>query len=127
MRIEHLALWVTDLEEMKAFYEKYFHVTSSVKYRNSKTGFSSYFLSFESGARLELTNKHFLSPRIQDSLGYSHLALAVGNQAAVDQMTETLVAAGFPLLSGPRWTGDGYYESVVQDPEGNLIELTMDE
>ncbi|OYW73480.1 MAG: glyoxalase [Aerococcus viridans] len=123
MKIEHVALWVTDLELVKAFYEKYFEAKAGDRYHNPKTRFSSYFLSDE-GSRLELTNKKHLSPRVADALGYGHIALAVGGKEAVDEKTALLVADGFPLLSGPRTTGDGYYESVVQDPEGNLVEIT---
>lgn len=124
MKIEHVALWVTDLELVKAFYEKYFEAKAGDRYHNPKTRFSSYFLSFDEGSRLELTNKRHLSPRVADALGYGHIALAVGGKEAVDEKTALLVADGFPLLSGPRTTGDGYYESVVQDPEGNLVEIT---
>ncbi|MDH6364045.1 lactoylglutathione lyase [Enterococcus sp. PF1-24] len=126
MKIEHLALSVNDLEGMKKFYQKYFNASVSEKYHNQKTGFSSYFLSFDSGSRLELTNKKHLSNRVADSFGYAHLAMAVGDEAAVDQMAEQFVADGFPLLNGPRRTGDGYYEAVIQDPEGNLIEITTE-
>lgn len=124
MKIEHVALWVTDLELVKAFYEKYFEAKAGYRYHNPKTRFSSYFLSFDEGSRLELTNKKHLSPRVADALGYGHIALAVGGKEAVDEKTALLVADGFPLLSGPRTTGDGYYESVVQDSEGNLVEIT---
>ncbi|MFW3625261.1 VOC family protein [Aerococcus viridans] len=124
MKIEHVALWVTDLELVKAFYEKYFEAKAGDRYHNPKTRFSSYFLSFDKGSRLELANKKHLSPRVADALGYGHIALAVGGKEAVDEKTALLVADGFPLLSGPRTTGDGYYESVVQDPEGNLVEIT---
>lgn len=127
MKIEHIAIWVDDLEKMKNFYQTYFHVSSNQMYHNQKTGFRSYFLEFEEGSRIELTNKKHLSPRIADSLGYTHLAIAVGSKSDVDAMTERFVTDGFPLLSGPRTTGDGYYESVIQDPEGNLIELTTDQ
>lgn len=126
MKIEHVALWVNDLESMRAFYETYFAATAGDLYKNPKTRFASYFLTFDEGSRLELTNKKHLSPLIADALGYGHIALAVGDKAAVDAKTSQLVAAGYPLLSGPRTTGDGYYESVVQDPEGNLIEITTD-
>ena len=115
---------MTDLELVKAFYEKYFEAKAGDRYHNPKTRFSSYFLNFDEGSRLELTNKKHLSPRIADALGYGHIALAVGGKEAVDEKTALLVADGFPLLSGPRTTGDGYYESVVQDPEGNLVEIT---
>lgn len=126
MRIEHIAIWVEDLELMRGFYEKYFAAVASNLYHNQKTGFRSYFLSLGEGCRIELTNKAQLAPRVADSLGYTHLAISVGTAADVDAVTQQLVEAGFPLLSGPRTTGDGYYESVIQDPEGNLIELTTD-
>ncbi|MFV0559231.1 MAG: VOC family protein [Enterococcus sp.] len=126
MRIEHVAVWVKDIELVKAFYEKYFQVTATELYHNPKTRFNSYFLTFESGSRLELTNKQHLSGRVTDALGYAHLAISVGTKEAVDTLTNTLLEDGYPLLNGPRTTGDGYYEAVIQDPEGNLIELTTD-
>lgn len=124
MHIEHLAVWVNDLENMKDFYHDFFETESSELYYNEKTGFRSYFLTFSSGARLELTNKRFLAGRSHEAFGYAHLAIAVGSKADVDCFAQRFVAAGLPLLNGPRTTGDGYYEAVVQDPEGNLIELT---
>ncbi|BBM17818.1 hypothetical protein G15_1464 [Enterococcus avium] len=126
MHIEHVAIWTKDLEKMKAFYENYFNVSSTELYHNKKTGFKSYFVSFDSGSRLELTSKQHLSNRVADSLGYTHLAISVGTKADVDSYVERFLADGFPLLNGPRTTGDGYYEAVIQDPEGNLIELTTD-
>lgn len=125
MKIEHVAVWTEDIEKMKKFYQKYFNVTSTELYHNPKTKFNSYFLSFESGSRLELTNKKFLTSQVSESLGYCHIAIAVGDKNDVDQLTKQLNEDGYPLLSGPRMTGDGYYESVIQDPEGNLIELTI--
>ena len=124
MRIEHVAILTKDLEKMKHFYEKYFHATSSDLYHNPRTQFRSYFLTFESGSRLELTQKMFASPMTIDSLGYTHMAMAVGDKAAVDALVDQFVQDGYPLLNGPRTTGDGYYEAVIQDPEGNFIELT---
>ena len=89
---------------------------------NTKTGFQSYFLRFDSGSRIELTTKQHLHPGGTDTLGYTHLAMALKSQAEVDAYAQRVVSDGFPLLSGPRTTGDGYYEAVIQDPEGNLIE-----
>lgn len=126
MRLEHVAIWTKDLEKMRGFYEKYFNVKSSELYYNKKTKFQSYFLNFDSGSRLELTTKKFLSDRSADSLGYAHIAISVGTKKDVDSFAEKLVADGNPLLNGPRTTGDGFYEAVIQDPEGNLIELTTD-
>ncbi|MEI4282200.1 VOC family protein [Tetragenococcus halophilus] len=126
MKVEHIAIWVEDIEKMKAFYQKYFDVGSSELYHNKKTDFRSYFLTFAEGSRIELTTKQHLSNRVADSLGYSHIAIAVGDKSAVDDFAERFVQDGYPLLNGPRTTGDGYYEAVIQDPEGNLIELTTD-
>lgn len=126
MHIEHVAIWVKDLEKMRAFYVDYFNVSSSELYYNPKTQFQSYFLTFESGSRLELMTKKFLAARAVDIFGYAHLAIAVGGKADVDAFVEKMVSKQYPLLNGPRMTGDGYYEAVVQDPEGNLIELTTD-
>lgn len=126
MRIEHVGLWVTDLENMKSFYEKYFAAKSSSLYVNPKTKFESYFLTFEKGSRLEIMHKKFLAPHSHEALGYAHLAFALQDKAEVDAMVKTFMADGYPLLNGPRVTGDGYYEAVICDPEGNLIELTTE-
>ena len=123
MRIEHIGLWVADLEKMKSFYETFFGATSSELYHNQTTGFQSYFLSFETGGRLEIMNKETINSPSSETLGYAHLALEVGDKQAVNEKIELLVAAGYPLLNGPRTTGDGYYEAVVSDPENNLIEI----
>lgn len=126
MQLEHVALWTADLEKTKAFYEKYFLVKSSALYHNTKTGFQSYFLSFDSGARLEITTKKNLGSRVAESLGYSHIAISVGGKNEVDAFAKRFVADGIELISGPRTTGDGYYEAVIKDYDGNLIELTTD-
>jgi len=127
MRIEHLALWVDDLEKIRAFYAKYFGTVSGEKYHNPKKGFSSYFLKFrESDARLEIMNRIDITAAAADrslSKGYTHLALSVGGKDAVDKLTEQLRLDGYIVESDPRTTGDGYYESVVLDPEGNPIEI----
>ena len=123
MRIEHVALWTADLERSRAFYEA-LGARSGERYSNPRTGFSSYFLSFEGGARLELMQGAGVGPRpAGDSLGYAHFALCVGGAAAVDELTERLRSEGVPVASEPRTTGDGYYESVVLDPDGNRVEL----
>ena len=127
MKIEHIAIWVQDLEVMKAFYQQYFNVSSSKKYVNEAKNFSSYFLSFGDGVRLEL----MYNPGIEEpaankdvSSGYAHMAISVGSKEAVNQLTDLIKSAGFVVSGEPRTTGDGYYESVVKDPEGNLIEIT---
>lgn len=126
MRIEHLALWTNQLERLRTFYCRYFGATSGPKYHNPTKNFTSYFLSFKSGARLELMHCPDLvdrsdSPRI----GLAHLAFGVGSEQEVDRLTEVLHRAGFPPVDGPRRTGDGYYESSLLDPDGNLVELTV--
>jgi lactoylglutathione lyase len=126
MRIEHVALWTLDLDRMKDFYIRYFDGQQNGKYRNANTGFESYFLSFRSGARLELMTRTELGAKQEGlSLGYAHLAFSLGTQEAVRQLTEKLRSEGYIVVSEPRTTGDGYYESVIQDPEGNLVEITV--
>ncbi|MHC5247417.1 VOC family protein [Enterococcus sp. LJL120] len=124
MEIEHIGLWVKDLEKMKNFYCEYFKASASELYHNPKTGFRSYFLSFSNGARLEIQNKSGLSELNNFAYGFAHLAIKVGPPAVVDEMAKQFLSDGFEITNGPRWTGDGYYEAVVSDPEGNLIELT---
>jgi lactoylglutathione lyase len=128
VRIEHIAIWCTDLENLRAFYETYFGARSNEKYINQTTGFESYFLSFESGARLELMRLPSIPQTTNDShkqfTGLVHLAISVGSEDRVNELTEELRKAGHEVLDGPRRTGDGYYESVVLDPERNRIEIT---
>ncbi|KRM72161.1 VOC family protein [Lacticaseibacillus brantae] len=124
MQIEHIGLWVNDLDTISAFYMQYFDATRNERYHNATTGFSSYFLSFSDGARLEImTNDAGITTAIPNT-GYAHLAFAVGTAADVDQLVQRLTADGITLVNGPRTTGDSYYEAVIEDPEGNLIELT---
>ena len=129
MHITHLALWAKDLENLKTFYERYFGAQANPKYNNAQKQFQSYFLTFTSGARLELMYRPDIPSRAtqsgQERLGYAHLAMSVGSESAVDALTMRLVNDGYQRLDGPRRTGDGYYESVVLDPEGNRIEITV--
>lgn len=126
MRIEHTAIYVNDIEAEKKFFTRYFGASAGEMYHNKNTGFSSYFLSFDGGARLELMT----APRLQDMdklplrTGFAHLAFSVGSCKEVDALTERLRADGYAVVSGPRVTGDGYYESYVLDAEGNRIEIT---
>lgn len=126
MQLEHAAIWCADLEAMRDFYCRWLGAQSNAKYRNAR-GFESYFLRFERGARLELMHWAAVNEGHQDPdrqwLGLAHLAFTVGSREVVDQLTAALVADGVICVSGPRQTGDGYYESVVLDPEGNQLEL----
>lgn len=127
MKIDHIALYVNDLEGAKIFFETYFQATSNEGYHNEKTDFRSYFLTFSDGSRLEIMTKPDLtdSGNLLDRFGYAHIAFSVGSREAVNELTEQLKAGGYPTLSGPRVTGDGYYESCVLGFEGNLIEIAV--
>ena len=127
MKIEHVAMYVNDLEKTKEFFEKYFDGTPNDLYHNPKTGFRSYFISFEDGARLEIMNKPELADEPKDlkRTGFIHLSISVGSKEAVDELTARLKADGYEVISGPRTTGDGYYESSVIGIEGNQIEITV--
>lgn len=129
MKIEHIAIWVSDLELMKAFYEKYFQAKSNEFYHNQKRGFKSYFLEFEDGARLELMNLLGLNPNpgsfANPAVGFAHIAFSLGAKEAVDHLTERIRTDGYEVVSNPRTTGDGYYESAILDPENNIVELTI--
>ena len=129
MKIEHVAIWVNDLERMKDFYCSYFNGKPSNKYINEQKGFSSYFITFNQGARLELmhsiklTNK-LLIVKAMD-FGLAHIAISVGSTSAVDIITNNFKNDGYMIVGEPRLTGDGYYESCVLDPENNRIEVTV--
>lgn len=126
MRIEHVAIWTKDIEKFKSFYEKYFEATSSELYHNPTKGFYSYFLSFPDGeTRMEIMNQDNVAESDSITYGYAHIAMALGSEKSVDEMTERLSNDGYKHTNGPRTTGDGYYESVFEDPEGNVLELTV--
>jgi lactoylglutathione lyase len=128
MKIEHIAIWVDDLEKMSDFYSAYFGFNSSEKYTNEKKGFASYFLSFGEGkTRLELMNRKNITDGPSKrglAKGMAHFAISVGSKEAVNTLTEKLRNDHYTIESEPRTTGDGYYESVISDPEGNLVEIT---
>ena len=127
MRIEHIAMYVNNLETARDFFVKYLSGHSNDGYYNEQTGFRSYFISFDDGARLEIMNK----PGMQDieklilRTGYIHVAFSVGSKEKVDRLTELLKSDGYEVVSGPRTTGDGYYESCIVGIEGNQIEITV--
>ena len=126
MKIEHIAMYVNDLEGARDFFVKYLGAVSNEGYHNKKTDFRSYFLTFDHGARLEIMQK----PVMQDPektltrTGFIHLAFSLGSKEAVDALTERMKADGYEVISGPRTTGDGYYESCIVGFEGNQIEIT---
>lgn len=126
MHIEHIAMYVNDLEKTKDFFIKYFHAKSNDGYHNKTTDFRSYFLTFDNGARLEIINKPDMTydEKATSRTGYIHIAFSLGSKQAVDSLTEKLHADGYQVISGPRTTGDGYYESCIIGIEGNQIEIT---
>ena len=127
MVIEHVAMYVNNLEQARDFFVKYLGAKSNDGYHNVKTGFRSFFVSFDGGARIEIMNK----PEMADDnkelnrTGYAHIAFSVGSKELVDELTEQIKNAGYEVVSGPRTTGDGYYESCIVAIEGNQIELTV--
>lgn len=127
MRIEHIAMYVCDLERAKDFFVRYFHASAGEKYHNPKTGFQSYFLSFQGECRLELMSKDKLGhvDKPSDRTGYAHIAFSVGTKEKVDSLTEQLRNDGYHVTSNPRTTGDGYYESCLIDLEANQVEITV--
>ncbi len=129
MHIEHVAIWTDDLERMKVFYVRYFEARAGERYRNPDTHFESYFLSFTSGARLELMTAPDVEGRQAHTAGnrngYTHLAFSCGDPSLVDELTQRIREDGYRVVQDPRRTGDGYYESVVLDPDGNRVEITV--
>ncbi len=127
MKIEHVAMYVNDLEETRKFFMKYLSAKSNEGYHNVKTDFRSYFLSFDDGARLEIMNKPNMVDLDKDlnRTGFVHLAFSVGSKEKVDSLTAELKNDGYQVVSGPRTTGDGYYESCVVAIENNQIEITI--
>lgn len=127
MRIDHIALLVHDLEGAKEFFEKFFYATANKMYHNQKTGLKTYFLTFDSCARLEIMQypetESFVFKKICQ--GYTHLAFSVGSKEKVDSLTRELEGHGYRVISGPRITGDGYYESCIEGFEDNMIEITV--
>lgn len=127
MGIEHVAMYVNDLEGARKFFETYFNAESNDLYHNKTTDFKSYFLTFDQGSRLEIMTK----PGMQDEektlarTGLIHIAFQTGSKEKVDELTNRLKEDGHEVVSGPRTTGDGYYESCVVALEGNQIEITV--
>jgi lactoylglutathione lyase len=127
MRIDHTAIWVNDLEGERNFFIKYFDCAVNEKYVNPTKRFSSYFLTFPDGGRIEIMKKDNIGPAGTDiSLGYAHIAINTGSRETVDSLTWLMQRDGIIIESGPRVTGDGYYESVILDPENNTIEIVSE-
>jgi len=124
--IEHIAIYTGDIERLRSFYQKYFNAEANEKYQN-QSGFSSYFLNFSSGARIEImAHTNLINREIADKItGLSHIAFSVGSEENVIKLTDRIINDGFTLLSPPRETGDGYFESCIADPDGNRIEITV--
>ena len=123
--VHHVAVWVEDLERARAFYVDALGGRAGPPYHNARTGFRSYFVDFGAGARLELMSRPDVeAAERRIATGYAHVALSVGSREAVDAMVDALEARGTVIESRPRQTGDGYYEAVALDPEGNRIEIT---
>ncbi len=127
MKIEHVAIYVNDLEAARDFFVEYFGGRADAGYHNRTTGFRSFFLTFDAGARLEIMKRPEMTDdrKARNRTGYTHIAFSVGSRKKVDALTERLRADGYTVLSGPRTTGDGYYESCVAVFEDNQIEITV--
>lgn len=127
MKIEHIAMYVNDLENAKKFFVKYFGAKANDGYHNPRTDFQSYFLTFDDGARLEIMTKPGMKDqaKVLARTGFAHIAFSVGSGERVDSLTAELKADGYEVISGPRTTGDGYYESCVVAVEGNQVEITV--
>lgn len=127
MKIEHIAIWTVDLERLKEFYIKYFNAHANNKYINEKKEFQSYFLKFDEGCRLEIMQIPTIQEKLASSINYAglaHFAINVNSKTDVVSLTEKLRKDGYQVLSEPRTTGDGYFESVISDPDGNNVEIT---
>ena len=126
MKLDHVALYVLDLEKAKDFFMRYFNATANDMYHNPRTGLKTYFFSFDDGSRLEIMQRPDVinTPSEPFRQGYIHIAFSVGSKEAVDALTHRLETDGYKIVSGPRTTGDGCYESAILDAEGNLIEIT---
>ena len=127
MKMHHVAVYVRDLERTRAYYEKYFGAESNEMYHNKKTGLKTFFLSFESGCKVEIMSRPGVVDRDYsiEQTGYLHLAFIVGDKNSVDALTDRIRNDGYAVYSEPRVTGDGYYESNVADPDGNYVEIIM--
>ena len=133
MKIEHVAIWVKDIDKVCEFYRKYFDGVVHPIYHNPAKQFTSRFVTFDDGARLEIMHRPDIDVETEamfhvehsEHLGFAHLSFSVGSKEKVDRLTRQMSADGIQVVGQPRTTGDGYYESVVLDPEGNRVEITV--
>lgn len=129
IRIDHIALWTDQLEQLARFYEIYFSAVTGEKYSNPAKGYESRFLCFSGEVRIELMRTTTLFPVKSEKgaqrMGLTHFSFSTGSEKAVEELTARLKQDGYDVLDGPRRTGDGYYESTVLDPDGNRIEITV--
>jgi lactoylglutathione lyase len=129
MKIDHVAIWTSQIEELKNYYIKYFNGTSNKKYLNREKHFESYFISFDSGTRLEVMQMPGIPQNLNDPVvkqyhGIIHLAFGVDSMAQVDEKFSQLTNDGYKILRGPRKTGDGYWEFETLDPDNNRVEVS---
>lgn len=122
-KIDHIGIYVSDLEAARRFFVTYFQAEAGEMYQNPLTGFSSYFLSFGDSSRLEIMKRKDIVG--YNTLGECHISMSVGSKDEVDRLTSRLTADGYELLDGPRTTGDGYYESEIRGIDGITIEITV--
>lgn len=126
MKIEHIAIWAKDVDKVCEFYRKYFGGVVHPIYYNPIKQFTSRFVTFDDGARLEVMHRPDIEPSSSlEHLGYAHLSFSVSSKEEVDRLTQQMSGEGIQVMGQPRTTGDGYYESVVLDPEGNRVEITV--
>lgn len=126
MRIDHIACWTVDIDRLADFYARYFSAEVKPPYHNPTKNYTSRFLVFPDGGRMEIMNNPQVNGWVKNPhLGLIHIAFSVGSVEDVDQLTARIKSDGYSLIDGPRWTGDGYYESVVLDPDGNRVEITL--
>ncbi len=125
MKIAHIAIWTTDLERSRRFYEMYFKGRSNEKYVNEKKGFASYFVTFDGSTSLEIMHRSDITDCVESKelIGLAHFAFNVGSKEKVNEMIETFRQDGYQIMGEPRLTGDGYYEGIIADPDGNRIEI----
>jgi lactoylglutathione lyase len=127
MIVSHIAIWTLDTEKSKSFYCTWFEARAGSLYVNEETGFTSYFLEFgDNPCRLELmSTPELINMDPKRIFGLAHFAISTGSKQNVNAITKKLKDFNIEIISEPRTTGDGYYESVIADPDGNFVEITV--